>query len=261
MSLLFVTVICDLYKDRDFSSYPITKTWSESWLDVNFRLKNLKILIDSEINMIIFAEKDIIPDTWEIPSSVKIIWFDLRSLETYVNLMQLHPTLPNSINSAKDRLSYFALMNSKLDFIQKAKMLFPQHETYCWIDCGIFKFIKDVPTAYARLMSFNDITLSTAFLAPVGMLPTQSKEQPPIVDYVYWRFLGSIFFIKNEGVDHFKLLCDKILQDVLNLGKITWEVNVWAILESTSPQLFETYHADHNDSIFDISTRRITNVA
>lgn len=255
MSLVFVTVICDLYKDHDYSKYPMTPAWSESWLDINFRLNNLKKLIDSNIPLIIFAEPGIIPNDWLMPTSVTIIPFSLAGISTYNEILNKAPQLPNSVNGPKDRLTYFALMNSKLDFIAKASVMYPNIDTFCWIDCGIFKFVKNIDIAYDRLGKFNEIEVPTAFLSPTGLWPMFTNNDR-VIDHVWWRFLGSLFFVKAETLPQFKLLCDQLLHDILNSGKVTWEVNIWAMLEFQMPQLFTTYQADHNDSIFDVKLGR-----
>lgn len=258
MSLLFVTTICDLYKDKDFSQLSETATWSEAWLDINFRLKNLKVLADSGINLIIFAEESVNLAGLDLPNTVTVVPYSLNHIETFTKIMGLNPQLPHSLNSPKDRLSYFALMNSKLDFIKLAKQQFPEYDTYCWIDCGIFKFVRDTKMVYTLLQDFENIHMARSFLTPCGYRPPLEKNQL-IIDYVCWRFLGSLFLIKSASIESFKNACDQILHAVLNSNKITWEVNIWAILESHSPQLFDTYQADHNDSIFDVNVGRKVN--
>jgi hypothetical protein len=250
MSLLFVTVICDLYRDRDYSTVPQTNAWSESWLTINFRLTQLKRLIDANIPLLIFAEDNIIPDDWTIPESTKIISFSFDNIETYQKILKCSPQLPTYINTVKDTLEYFALMNSKVEFISLAQELFPNYEIYCWIDSGIFKMIRDISTAYSNLTNMQNLCLDRPFLSPAGDLTGLTVVS--LTDDIWWRFLGSIFFLKCEYINVFKNECDKILDSLLAIDKIVWEVNIWTMLEYDKSKLFSTYPADHNDSILDI---------
>ena len=69
---------------------------------------------------------------------------------------------------------------------------------------------------------------------------------------VAWYFAGSVF-----GGDKSKLLafaekmktqCMKIITERQTL---IWEVNIWHLIYNESPELFDCYQCDHNDSVIE----------
>ena len=256
MNLLYVTAICDCYKNPNFDEVEMTSIWSEAWLTMSFRLKNLKLLLDSMMPIVVFVEDRYVEYLTDVPSTATIIPFSLNDIDSYQKIVTSTAVLPSIRNEVKDTLEYLGLMNSKIDFLLMARNLNPDVENFCWIDCGIFKIVNDYQYAYDQMKAFQNISLSTAFLGPHGSAP-MLDEPELITDGIYWRFLGGLFLIRNDSFLEIKELIDQTLEYILELSLVTWEVNIWAIVEASRPDLFGSYYAEHNDSMFNVPTEFI----
>ena len=79
-----------------------------------------------------------------------------------------------------------------------------------------------------------------------------SKGQALSVDHVNWRFCGGVFVIPRKHIEVFYNHSKNVLSDFCNLPqyKLTWETNVWNIIEMCAKDdIFKWYFADHDDSI------------
>jgi hypothetical protein len=152
--------------------------------------------------------------------------------------------LPAYRNEKKDTYKYITLMNSKLDFI---KMAIPYVTTpnIAWIDFGIVKIIKKLDVAWAKI---------TNIIIPGDKILMPGCTQKSVVsfDNVHWRFCGGLFFGTKENMLKFQKLSSAKLKSIQETNNtLTWEVNIWAMIEKDSDtELFQWYSADHNDRIF-----------
>jgi hypothetical protein len=76
-----------------------------------------------------------------------------------------------------------------------------------------------------------------------------SRRDSVSLDSVHWRFCGGFFILPASLTNQFQTLSEKKLSELCQKNKLSWEVNVWALIEQEHPELFEWYAADHNNSI------------
>jgi hypothetical protein len=113
---------------------------------------------------------------------------------------------------------------------------------YAWIDFRIYHIFKDDLKANKKIIELA----SKKFNYPVVYFPGNLPYKKNIVDFVNWRFLGGFFILDKENINKLSNETTNILQ---NLDTLTWEVNIWAILEFNNKFDFGWYFADHNELI------------
>jgi len=152
--------------------------------------------------------------------------------------------LPMNRNNNKDTQDYLAFMNNKIYFVEEAmKVNLYSTDVFAWIDFRIFHILSDNNINY-KLQELS--TRSYPICDILSYFPGNLTEIKYLVDLVNWRFLGG-FFILNKNAIH--KLVTETTQLINNLDTLTWEVNIWAILEFNKKFNFGWYFADHNDLI------------
>lgn len=157
---------------------------------------------------------------------------------SFESLMQDKPTaLPNTRNETKDTFNYLVLMNSKTYFASIA----PAKTKYlAWIDFGISRILKDATAAYTRL---KYITIPDDKI----LIPGCIEKGTVNLNHVNWRFCGGLFFGTKAAIETMHTESSTLLKAQ---SQISWEVNIWALVDQINPDLFQWYKGDHNDTIF-----------
>ena len=257
MSLLLVTALYDLYHGRGFETRPRTSNWSESWLSLDFRIRQIQDLAECDVDMVVFVDPEIASLLPRFPDGCKVIPCPLDEIKTYsaVMMQSVMIALPATRNETKDTLGYLALMNSKLDFIELAKEINTGFTHYAWVDAGIFKHIADKNAGKMMINGWKNISFPDEIVTPCGLYPPLPADAGFPVNAVYWRFLGSILVIPCKMIKEFSDRCHRAMWRIIQeTHVITWEINTWAYLESCDPKLFCPYLADHDGSIVNIPT-------
>lgn len=149
--------------------------------------------------------------------------------------------LPENRNPTKDTYGYLILMNSKIQFVYDAIPL-AQTNNLAWLDFGMMKLIKHPKIMYSKL---QNVTVTEDKVLMPGCTP-QNKVN---FNNVHWRFCGSLFFGNKTTIDKFYTLNQAYMQTLQAQKVLTWEVNVWALIEHDNPTLYKWYKGDHNDEI------------
>lgn len=249
MSTLFVTAMYDLYNEFNSKNLPDTDRWSESWLKIEFRLKHLEKLLDSDVDILLFVQPSIIPFIKSRNPKLKLVPLELNNLKTYTQIVNKNPILPKHRNVVKDKLEYFALMNTKIDFVVLAKQNCPDFDHYVWVDGSIFKLFKNIDSSQKLIASISNRKLPLNIMSPCGDKPPLYPIDPVNVDMILWRFLGSIFIMPAQTIELFYDISENIINKLISENRITWEINIWAIIETFYKRPFLTYRSNHDDSI------------
>jgi len=219
MDLTFVSAFYKVYEDEPKEKY----------------LKNFTQFLEFNYPTVLYLDPTI--TNWQ------------NTLANYKNLTLIHnipfetlkqdmPTaLPNTRNETKDTYNYLVLMNSKTYFATIAPV---QTKYVAWIDFGISHILKDPTTAYTRLkyISIPDDKI---------LIPGCLEKGQVNLDHVNWRFCGGLFFGSKTSIDLMHTESVKVLKAQT---KLSWEVNIWALVDLQNPDLFQWYKGDHNDTIF-----------
>ena len=176
-------------------------------------------------------------------SNVKIIRY-LTKDELYINKLSLPLKLPEYRNIEKDTEDYLKLMNNKIFFVEEAsKVNIFNTEVFAWIDFRIFHIITDNELITKKLQDISVKKYNSNIVEFAGNL--QNKNI--VLDKINWRFLGGYFLIGRDKID---ILIEKTKNILLILSTLTWEVNIWAILEYINIFEFGWYLGNHNNFIF-----------
>lgn len=250
MSQLFVSALYNLYEDLPCDDLPDTEKWSEKWLSLQFRLDQLTKLLQCDVDLCLFLQPNLLKHLPPLGPRVRLVVMNLTDLPIYKEIVAHSDiSLPADRNVVKDKIEYFALMNTKIDFVYYAHALLPEFDHYTWIDGSIFKLIADADKAIADIGIIATKTMPNKIIYPCGERIRAYPMDPIRMDTIYWRFLGSIIIFPNDIVVPFKDESTKILAKCYNEGRLTWEVNIWSYIESHYEEEFIAYKADHDDSM------------
>jgi hypothetical protein len=73
-----------------------------------------------------------------------------------------------------------------------------------------------------------------------------------ILRQISWYFAGGVFGgNKNSLLQFADLMKEKCIEIINSYNTIMWEVNIWYILYTENPNLFQPYPCNHSISIID----------
>ena len=230
MSVTFVTALIDLHEER----------LGEKTFDRYVAL--LHQLQSSGMRLHVFASSNLYDRIHVLNGVVERM--ELEDLESY---RHCPPGLPDERNINKDTRNYLILMNAKTELVTRA--IQSGHHAishYAWIDVGICHVLRTPDATLSNLMS---VELPAKCLYIPGCRERSPRVSP---DSIHWRFCGGFFVGDIASLIDFH---EKHRALFAVLTKLTWEVNVWALLEQMgwTPTW---YASDHNDTILNVPVRK-----
>lgn len=200
----------------------------------------------SGVPIILFTDPLLVKKFRIFPPSVKVIGMPLDLFELYSIGKTYNGELPINRSHTKDTKEFYSLMNTKIEFILRASEMC-EDTNFIWIDFGILKIIKNTDRFINKLKSINEMSFDKITIPGCwAMGRTFSVEE------VNWRFCGGFFVIPRKHIQTFFEHSRNVLKDFCNLPlyKLTWETNVWNIVEYFAcKDIIQWFFADHNDSI------------
>lgn len=230
--VMFVTCYYDIYqKPERFNDY----------------LTLFRELGHSGLRILLFVEPSMTQRFEEFPKTVTVHPLELLSCELYQMGMAYDRELPGNRSVEKDTKEFFSLMNTKMEFVKKAKELYPDMEQFLWIDFGIMKIMKNKERVLKKLKEIQDKRYEKV------MIPgCWSFGRAFTVNAIHWRFCGGFFVMPTAHVERFFEHSKCVLRDfcTMPMYRLTWETNVWTIIESCAERdNIGWYFADHNDTM------------
>jgi hypothetical protein len=173
------------------------------------------------------------------------IYVEFEDLLTYKCLKDA-TILPEERNEEKDTKNYMILMNAKPEFLYKAK----QHSAadhYVWIDAGIAKIFQHPHIIFHILKTILSIPLRIDKLFIPGCW-TKGELMPFVLHCINWRFSGGLVIVPTAFVEQFFLTVMHFNHHLqINMNRIVWEVNTWALVEDSLP--IQWAQGDHNENM------------
>jgi hypothetical protein len=203
-------------------------------------------LAASGIPMILFTDPSLVSKFRIFPPTLHVIGLPLETFELYQIGMGFTGALPSTRSPEKDTKEFLSLMNTKIEFILRASEIC-EDNTFVWIDFGILKIVKNRERFINKLRLVNEMSFSK-----ITIPGCWGFGRPFSVDNVNWRFCGGLFVIPREYIEQFYHHSKNVLSDFCHLKqyKLTWETNVWNIIETCAMRNYiNWYFADHDDSI------------
>jgi hypothetical protein len=184
----------------------------------------------------------------------------LAETRTYSILEPYRENLPATRSQVKDTFEYMTLMSAKMEFVQEIMNAY-EYEQYAWIDFNIWFIIRgDFITSYKlKLLAHSHLESDTDIYMPgCWNWKTKGINVEGVWSRILWRFCGGFFIGRANAMRDY---CARFIE---NLGKlvsekqaITWEVNIWHLMESRDLWTPIWYSADHNDSILSVPMQYI----
>ena len=201
----------------------------------------------SGLPITLFTDPSLVYKFRIFPPTVTVIGMPLIEFELYQMGMAYDRDLPVYRTPEKDTKAFFSLMNTKIEFVKKAAERWPEIDTFCWIDFGILKIVKQSDRFLQKLAEIDRMTV------PSMIIPgCWSIGQAFSVEQIHWRFCGGFFVISRHFIDRFYDHSRGVLRDfcTMEMYKLTWETNVWSTIEFCAErENIQWYFADHDDTI------------
>jgi hypothetical protein len=225
MTVVFVTAIYNIHKTRS----------NEIW-------ERFKLLASTiPIHIVCSAENAEL-----LPAGVTPYYREFEELDTYKALQGIHD-LPQTRNTDKDTKEYMILMNAKAEFLQIVNSEV-NADHYIWIDAVIGKILSDPIVIFNKIIEETRRPLKADTILIPGCWDFKVHDPLQLTKHIVWRFAGGFFIVPCGYIDPFAAaVLDGCKQLAKSTGKLTWEVNVWCLIEQHLPIQWE--RADHNDTI------------
>lgn len=211
-------------------------------------LADVAVLLKQNMRIIMFVDEFYhrALQSLQIGPNVTLEHLPLCNVATYTMIMsnRYFLTLPSQRNPVKDTYEYIALMNSKPEFMTRAKHMCDT-PYMAWIDAGCSKLFKSPEQSFRRLCdlvpkNINGVLLPGCYSRDVGF--------NDLCTNAWWVFLGTFFICKRDAVDKFYACALEILGFFIVQKQITWEVNAWISMRLRYGSFIGWYYALHDDS-------------
>jgi len=174
-------------------------------------------------------------------SNLEVIPISIEDLCSW-QLLKKATKIMVSDNPKKNTLDYHAIMNAKIELCNRVAYANPNLQRISWMDCGITHVMKN-PRSTIRKLSGLDKLSKGITIPGTGHVKSDDFVHPN------WRFSGGFFSGDLESLDNMWRLSRTALSQVMPVA--TWEVNIWAYMESKLGWKPNWYYGNHNDSILD----------
>lgn len=184
----------------------------------------------------------------------------LYDTEVYNILYPYKENLPECRGELKDTFEYMTLMNSKMEFVCDAMNTYTDYENYAWIDFNIWYIIRNNCTTSYRLRLLADCHLSSTDNIYMAGCWNWNKNQNinDVWKRILWRFCGGFFIGHRDAMRKYcEIFLSKLPILIAESGRITWEVNIWHLMESRDLWSPIWFSADHNDDILAVPIEQI----
>lgn len=228
--------------------------------DWNWRISHFKKMACLGIPIYLFACPQLYEEIQRQFSEIEYPHLFLLPIPTQLSLYRFCMNeglyLPDKRNMEKDTSYYISLMHAKMDFIHHASQLnLCDIESLAWVDFSMPYLFKNPTETCRQLNEFCQKKHADSFFyipGCWGQIAISNPNEIPdaLLNQICWRFCGSFFVADLVSLSHFYFLYKKKLEEFIHrTGKLVWEVNFWAWLESTREWNPTWYSADHNDRL------------
>ena len=204
------------------------------------------------------------------PPNVLVDYIELSQLETYREIQDLYPHLPEVRTPHHDTRAFMTLMNAKAELVARAMGFEPGScassqnygwtaKHFAWIDFSIFHVFRQ-PYETAEYIT---ILSRTRFSDSCMLVPGcwgQGMNRYSLFEKVNWRFCGGFFLGSASRILELNTLYRTHWRNIVAEKGLTWEVNMMAHFEQEGWKP-EWFHADHNDTIVRVPPHSIPVVA
>ena len=150
-------------------------------------------------------------------------------------------------NPVKNTLAYHSVQHQKTAWLQEAVRTDRRADVVVWLDYGILHqpgVTIEIIDAFLRRVREKE------FLEEVA-IPGAWARSSRAIDQPDWRFCGSATIVPRYLVRSFhQAVLDVTLERLAKTGRVTWEINDWAVVESLGLLPIRWYAANHDQTQF-----------
>jgi hypothetical protein len=179
---------------------------------------------------------------------LQAFYYDVKDLWLTQFLERLPPMEPplkwaTYDNPAKNSLEYHCVQHQKVEWLATAANMDQESDTFVWVDYGIMRLPGmngDYLTSFLDRIVKNDFAIPGCW--PIGEVP---------VDNPCWRFCGSVLIVPRKDIDNLTKAFKAVTRTFIrSMKKVSFEVNMLALVEQTNIPNLRWYEADHNPRMF-----------
>ena len=175
---------------------------------------------------------------------IQAFYYDVKDLWLTQWLEHLPPMEPplkwvTYDNPGKNSLEYHCVQHQKVEWLAQAANMDQEADSFVWLDYGIMRLPGmngDYLTSFLDRIVKNDFAIPGCW--PIDEVPT---------DAPCWRFCGSLLIVPRADVHNltkaFKAVTRMFIR---SMKKVSFEVNMLALVEQTNIPNLRWYEADHN---------------
>ena len=219
------------------------------------RFENFAKIARTGIPILVFTDPNSLPcfNLFKDDSScnLKFRVLPFNELETYKQTIQTEvTTLPETRCMKKDTLEFMILMNSKAELMKMAVDENPFNTThFCWMDFSLLYVFKDVENSIQFLKDLSTKSFKPSVFAIPGCWE-KGQGTSHIWNSINWRFCGGFFLADKESLISFWYMYRHAYKKIISkANRMTWETNIWHLMELDLGWQPNWFKADHNDSI------------
>ena len=248
MKTIFITAILNI-------GYATTKT-------IDFLFEQFDFTCQSGIPLFVFTSIDFL----ERLQTLKEKYHNILHIEI-LNYSQLYTNdkfselvaikVPEIRNVGKDTFNYMVLMNSKFEFLKRAKDILNNSENpenpnfYSWLDFGLFHVLHNKEEGIQKLQEISSYEWKTPLIRFPGCW-SKGQNIEDVYKRINWRFCGGFFIMDSETLDFMYNKFFEYFEIFRVHNRIVWEVNLWALMEEDFNIDFGWFKGDHNNTILNV---------
>lgn len=214
-----------------------------------------KLLLQSSINKIVFIDELLFDQFTEYINDNTIL-IKIKKEEIY--LYEYKDCVTNftldTTNSSKDTLEYMFLMCSKTEWIKKAIELNKfDSDNYIWVDFGIRHIFTCSNEEFIEIINKVKYKNESNDLLRIGAIWNLNvKYNIDIYKNICWYFAGGVFGGNKKALLNFSVIMkNKCIEIITTKNTIMWEVNIWYLIYLETPELFDIYYCNHNNTLIE----------
>ncbi len=198
--------------------------------------ESFRKIANTGISIILFLDEALNIDSMP---NVTVVKTKINDLPLFKEIDRSTAKFDVGDNPEKNTLDYLIIQNSKTWFMNES-LKYTDEGRIAWIDFGACHMMK---TSSETLEKLHLLDLLEGGTIIPGCWPVKTSHLYPIS----WRFAGTFLTVERKDVP------DLFKQHMAMIGElrphISWEVNIWARMETLKGVKFKWYKADHDDTI------------
>lgn len=242
---LFVTAFIDLHIPH------------EEHKTIDMRIRNFEKLARTGIPLLVYTSEKYksrlvdISKKYENVNLYKVI--EIENTETFKLFEPYKDNLPPVRYAIKDKFEFLSLMSAKIEFMKDAIFTFNKlFSQYAWIDFNIWYIFKNDIEITKRLWFYATHKLKYDGIYIPGCWQ-KGREADLLWNRINWRFCGGFFMGNVNSIEDFiNKYYSNIYKIMESKRALTWEVNIWSLLENEYGWEPRWYNGDHNESMINI---------